>query len=80
MVIGWKSRIVEEIRRQKLTMKELSRRAGLGDTTVQYILKNSDTVCLETLRRIANALGVCVIYLTFGVHRDVVPSEAVEPK
>jgi hypothetical protein len=48
---------VEEMRRQKLTMKALSRKADLGDTTVQYILRHSTTVNLETLRRLANALA-----------------------
>ena len=79
MAREWKNRIMEEMRRQKLTMKQLSLRAGLGSTTVQYILRHCDTASLDTLRRLANALGVCIVYLTFGVHRAVVPSEA-EPK
>jgi hypothetical protein len=79
IVTGWKNRIREELRQQKLTMKQLSRKAGLGDTTVQYILRHCDTASLETLRRLANALGICVVYLTYGVHRVVAPSEAGRP-
>jgi hypothetical protein len=60
MVTGWKNRIREELCRQKVSMKVVSRKAGLGDTTLQYILRNSDTVNLETMRRLANALGVQV--------------------
>ena len=59
-------------------MKQLSRKAGLGDTTVQYILRHSDTVNLEVLRRIANALGVCIVSVTYGVRREVVPNGGTE--
>jgi hypothetical protein len=44
MAAGWKNRIVEEMRRQKLSMRKLSLKAGLGGTLLQYILENAETV------------------------------------
>jgi hypothetical protein len=67
---------VEEMRRQKLSMRKLSLKAGLGGTTLKYLLQNADTLTIDTMCRIAAALGLCVVYLTYGVHRVVVPSEA----
>jgi hypothetical protein len=34
-----------------------------------------NALAIVTMRRLASAFGVCVIYLTFGVHRAVVPSD-----
>jgi SOS-response transcriptional repressor LexA len=66
-VAGWKVRISEQLSKQRLSQRKLASLSGLGSTSIRHLLTEADTVTLETMRRIANALNQPIYYMTAGV-------------
>jgi len=62
----WKDRLEEEIQRQSLDMKSVSRRAGLGDTYIRDVLRRGYGAGIDPIARIAQVLGVSVDWLITG--------------
>ena len=71
---GWRERIKAEMGKQRLSQRKLSQMASLGPTSTRHILTQAETVTLETMRRLANALNVPFAQLVAGV-TGVVESE-----
>lgn len=63
---GWKERLVGERKKQKLSQRKLAVLAGLGATSLRFIEKESQTITLETLVNLANALNVELTFLAAG--------------
>ena len=68
----WKKRIRAEVKRQGRSLRSVSTAAGLGHSSLRYLLTNADTLSLETARGIALALGVSVKELLTGEAQSVV--------
>jgi SOS-response transcriptional repressor LexA len=54
----WKTRLLDLIERNDLTMKSLSLKAGLNETYVRDILKRDRTPSIDKIGALADALGV----------------------
>ena len=67
LVAGWRDRIEKTMKAERLSMRKLGILAGLGSTTIRHTLTQAETITLDSLRRIANAMGTSVVYLSFGV-------------
>lgn len=65
-VAGWKDRIQYEMKQKRLSQRKLSGMAGLGATTLRYIMSNADTINVETAHMIANALNIPVKQILTG--------------
>lgn len=63
----WKDRLEEEIHRQNLDMKSVSRRAGLGGTYIRDVLRRGYGAGIDPIARIAQVLGVSVDWLITGM-------------
>lgn len=74
-VAGWQERIQAEMDRQRFSMRALSSKAELGATTVRHVLTQANDIGLDTMRRLANALNVPVVYLAVGA-RGVIEGDA----
>lgn len=68
---GWKDRIKGELKDQKLSQRKLSGMAGMGPTSIRHLLTDADTITLETLRRLSNALNKPLHYMATGVRSAV---------
>ena len=79
MVAGWRERIQAEIDRQHLSLRGLSAKAMMGNSTVRYLLTSAEDVGLESLRKLANALDVSVTWLATGTH-GVFQSDSSYPR
>jgi transcriptional regulator with XRE-family HTH domain len=79
MVGGWKSRIERRMKLKNLSQRALSERAGLGASTVRYMLAMADTTTLDVLERIANATDTSIGYLITGSATDIVNESERHP-
>jgi len=68
---GWKERIIEEMKSQRLSQRKLAQLSGLGSTSIRHLCNDASTVSLETAKRIANALNMPLSYVTAGVKGQV---------
>ncbi len=68
MAAGWADRIESEAAKQKYTFRGLSIRAGLGSGTVRHLLRSADNISLGTLVKLADALGVSLVWVATGAH------------
>lgn len=68
---GWKDRIVEEMKNQRLSQRKLAELSGLGATSIRHLVVQAETISLESARRIANALNQPISYITAGVKGQV---------
>lgn len=59
----WRDRLLELMQERGHTMKSLSRAAGLGETAIRDMVKRTRSPSLESLSKVANALGVPVAHL-----------------
>ena len=62
----WQERIRNVMAEQGMSQRKLAKLAGLGSTSVRHAVSKADTITIETLRRIANAMNVPLAYLTTG--------------
>lgn len=65
-VKGWKDRLVEARKEQKLSQRKLAVMAGMGATSLRFVEKEAETVTLTTLLGLANALNLPITYLVAG--------------
>lgn len=54
-------RIHQEMRRKKLPVLEVSRRAGIGDATLRLLLAGKTSPRLDTLEKILEAVGLSIL-------------------
>lgn len=80
MTEGWRERVEDEMKKQRMSQRRLATEAGLGSTTVRHVLKVADTTTLSTLERIANALNVPVQYLSAGIRDSVDRPDEMSPQ
>ena len=63
---SWKDRIRAEIKAQKRSQRSVSLAAGLGHSSLRYLLTNADTLSLDTAQKLADTLGVSVKEILTG--------------
>ena len=63
---GWKARIKKELREQGRSQRSVSMAAGLGHSSLRYLLSNADTLSFDTAQALADALGISVKELLLG--------------
>ena len=63
---SWQSRIREVMVTKGMSQRKLARLAGLGSTSVRHAVTKADTITIESMRRIANAMNVPLAYLATG--------------
>ena len=63
---GWKARIKKELREQGRSQRSVSIAAGLGHSSLRYLLSNADTLSFDTAQALAEALGISVKELLLG--------------
>jgi len=56
----WKDRIAEAMKEQRYSQRALSARAGLGVTSLRYLINDAQTISLDTAAMLASALGLDV--------------------
>ena len=76
MVQGWRDRLIGEMGRQRLSQRGLGAAAKLGSTTVRHLVTSANDISLDTLRKLSNALGVTVVWLSTGAHAVWSPNES----
>lgn len=62
----WQDRLRMSMRTAGMSQRKLARLANLGSTSVRHAVTKADTITIETLRRMANALNVPLGYLVTG--------------
>jgi transcriptional regulator with XRE-family HTH domain len=66
----WKHRARDVMEYRGISNRELSARAGLGETTARGILNSETDSRLGTIGNIAAALGVAPQWLIFGIGKS----------
>ena len=75
------SRIRAERRRQDLTQEKLSEMADISESFLGHVERGGRTLSIETLAKLANALGLSVEYIISGEYSyqpETLPSEVQE--
>lgn len=80
LVAGWRDRIKDAMKGQRVSQRKLAQLAGLGTTSIRHLLLHADTTTLHTLLKIANALNLPVGYLATGQTVKVDDRAQVDPK
>ena len=71
-VEGWRERLASEMEARKIGRVELTRAAGVNHTALRDILDRGVTPRIDTLAKLASALGISLAYLLEGdVSSDV---------
>ena len=65
-VNGWKDRLKDGLKRRRISQRKLAVEAGLGATSMRYIISDAETITLSTALGIANALNVPIKELLTG--------------
>jgi transcriptional regulator with XRE-family HTH domain len=71
-------RIRAERRKQDLTQEKLAEMADISDSFMGHIERGGRTLSIETLAKLANALGLSIEYIVcgeFNYQPDMLPSE-----
>ena len=68
LIANWRERVQQVLDEKGWSQRHLSLTAGLGPTTARNLLLVADDVNLKTLAKLADALGVSVVWLATGCH------------
>lgn len=79
----WRIRVKEVMQAKKLSQRKLAEQADLGSTTIRHLLSKAETVSIETLKRICDAVDVPLQYVlgdSSGILTDMTERDPFVPK
>lgn len=62
----WKGKLKHMLKTKRMSQRALAEKAGLGSTSIRHMVNKADTVTVESLKRVADAVDMPLTYFISG--------------